>query len=151
MLADLTRLLLENPKDYLGTIFMELNLGKHFNGQFSLHPIFANLWQKSHLMMVLRKQLPKRLLLGCRTGVRFRCDGIGNCPMSENRGYKQLGGKLYIEATDIDPLCVSMTFIQLSLLGLSVKVIHGNSLTQEVFETWDSPNLQMANMTGYFS
>lgn len=75
--------------------------------------------------------------------------GIVQC--LKNRGYEQLGGKLYIEATDIDPLCVNMAFIQLSLLGLSVKVIHGNSLTQEVFDTWDSPNLQMANMTGYFN
>ena len=74
--------------------------------------------------------------------------GIVQC--LKNHGYEQLGGKLYIEATDIDPLCVNMAFIQLSLLGLSVKVIHGNSLTQEVFDTWDSPNLQMANMTGYF-
>ena len=41
-------------------------------------------------------------------------------------------------------------FYPVKPLGLSVKVIHGNSLTQEVFDTWYSPNLQMANMTGYF-
>ena len=60
-------------------------------------------------------------------------------------------GKLYIEATDIDELCVCMTYTQLSLLGLSVRVIHGNSLSGEIFSTWDSPNLQMANLTGYFN
>ena len=38
-------------------------------------------------------------------------------------------GKLYIEGTDIDELCVCMTYTQLSLLGLSVRVIHGNSLS----------------------
>ena len=66
-------------------------------------------------------------------------------------GYEKLGGKLYIEATDIDELCVCMTYTQLSLLGLSVRVIHGNSLSGEIFSTWDSPNLQMANLTGYFN
>lgn len=60
-------------------------------------------------------------------------------------------GKLYIEATDIDELCVCMTYTQLSLLGLSVRVIHGNSLSGEIFSTWDSPNLQMANLAGYFN
>lgn len=62
MLADLTRLLLESPKDYLGTIFMELNLGKHFNGQFSPPLIFVNLWLKLHLMRVLRKQSQKKVI-----------------------------------------------------------------------------------------
>ena len=63
----------------------------------------------------------------------------------------KLGGKLYIEATDIDELCVCMTYTQLSLLGLSVRVIHGNSLSGEIFSTWDSPNLQIANLAGYFN
>ena len=72
-------------------------------------------------------------------------DGMADEPI------EKLGGKLYIEATDIDELCVCMTYTQLSLLGLSVRVIHGNSLSGEIFSTWDSPNLQMANLTGYFN
>ena len=76
---------------------------------------------------------------------------LGLVKCLQNRGYEKLGGKLYIEATDIDELCVCMTYTQLSLLGLSVRVIHGNSLSGEIFSTWDSPNLQMANLTGYFN
>ena len=76
---------------------------------------------------------------------------IGLVRCMKNRGYDNLGGKIYIEATDIDALCVDMTYTQLSLLGLSVRVIHGNSLTMETFNTWDSPNLQVAKMTGYFN
>ena len=48
-------------------------------------------------------------------------------------------------------MCLHDTYTQLSLLGLSVRVIHGNSLSGEIFSTWDSPNLQMANLTGYFN
>lgn len=44
-----------------------------------------------------------------------------------------------------------MTYTQFSLLGLSVRVIHGNSLLEEIFSTRDSQNLQMANLTGYFN
>ena len=152
MLADLTRLLLESPKDYLGTIFMELNLGKHFNGQFFTPSHICEFMAEITFDDGFEKAIAEKGYCrvaepACGSGAMVL--GIVQC--LKNRGYEQLGGKLYIEATDIDPLCVSMAFIQLSLLGLSVKVIHGNSLTQEVFETWDSPNLQMANMTGYFS
>lgn len=152
MLADLTRLLLESPKDYLGTIFMELNLGKHFNGQFFTPSHICEFMAEITIDDGFEKAIAEKGYCrvaepACGSGAMVL--GIVQC--LKNRGYKQLGGKLYIEATDIDPLCVSMAFIQLSLLGLSVKVIHGNSLTQEVFETWDSPNLQMANMTGYFN
>lgn len=76
---------------------------------------------------------------------------LGLVKCLQNRGYEKLGGKLYIEATDIDELCVCMTYTQLSLLGLSVRVVHGNSLSGEIFSTWDSPNLQMANLMGYFN
>ena len=76
---------------------------------------------------------------------------LGLVKCLQNRGYEKLGGKLYIEATDIDELCVCMTYTQLSLLGLSVRVIHGNSLSGEIFSTWDSPNLQIANLAGYFN
>lgn len=151
-IADLTRLLLESPKDYLGTIFMELNLGKHFNGQFFTPSHICEFMAEITIDDGFEKAISEKGYCSvaepaCGSGAMVL--GIVQC--LKNRGYKQLGGKLYIEATDIDPLCVSMAFIQLSLLGLSVKVIHGNSLTQEVFETWDSPNLQMANMTGYFN
>ena len=41
-----------------------------------------------------------------------------------------------VHAVDIDVLCVHMSFIQFSLLGLSAEVVHGNSLSNEVFATW---------------
>ena len=34
LMAILARLLLESPKDYLGTIFASLNLGQHYRVQF---------------------------------------------------------------------------------------------------------------------
>ncbi len=63
----------------------------------------------------------------------------------------EIKDKIYYIWDDIDELCVCMTYTQLSLLGLSVRVIHGNSLSGEIFSTWDSPNLQMANLAGYFN
>ena len=41
-----------------------------------------------------------------------------------------------VHAVDIDVLCVHMSFIQFSLLGISAEVGYGNSLSNEVFATW---------------
>ena len=41
-----------------------------------------------------------------------------------------------VHAVDIDVLCVHMSYIQFTLLGISAEVIHGNSLSNETFEVW---------------
>ncbi len=46
---------------------------------------------------------------------------------------------VYIEATDVSNLCAYMTYIQLSLYGANAKVICGNTLTNEVYETFYTP------------
>ncbi len=76
---------------------------------------------------------------------------MGWVKCQQNREIEKLGGRLDMEAKDIDEICVCMTYTQLSLLGLIVRVIHSNSLSGEIFSTWDSPNLQMANLAGYFN
>lgn len=152
LLAKLAKLLFDNPKDYLGTIFMQLNLGQHFKGQYFTPPHICEFMAEITFDDNFEKTIAEKGY--CRVAEPTCGSGamiLGIVQCLKKRGYEKLGGKLYIEATDIDNICVYMTYTQLSLLGLSVKVIHGNSLTNEIFEVWDSPNLQMANMTGYFN
>jgi hypothetical protein len=40
-----------------------------------------------------------------------------------------------VHAVDVDVLCV----LQLTLLNISAEVVHGNSLTNEVFKVWYTP------------
>lgn len=42
------------------------------------------------------------------------------------------------------------TFLQLGILGLSVQIIHGNTLTLEAWDAFDTPNLQVNNCLGYY-
>jgi hypothetical protein len=44
-----------------------------------------------------------------------------------------------VQAIDIDALCVDMCYIQLTLLHISAEVIHGNSLSFEVYRRWYTP------------
>lgn len=47
--------------------------------------------------------------------------------------------RVTVEAVDIDPVCVHMAYIQLSLYGIAAKVKHGNTITVETFDTWYTP------------
>ena len=152
LMAILARLLLESPKDYLGTIFARLNLGQHYRGQFFTPSHICEFMAEITFNESLEKAIQEKGY--CRVAEPTCGSGamvLGLVKCLQNRGIEKLGGKLYIEATDIDELCVCMTYTQLSLLGLSVRVIHGNSLSGEIFSTWDSPNLQIANLSGYFN
>lgn len=48
-------------------------------------------------------------------------------------------GHVVVEAMDIDPVCVHMCYIQFSLYGIAAKVLHGNTLLVETFDTWYTP------------
>lgn len=45
----------------------------------------------------------------------------------------------HFTAVDIDAMCVHMTYLQMSLLGLPGIVVHGNSLTMDVRGEWFTP------------
>jgi hypothetical protein len=53
---------------------------------------------------------------------------------------------VYIEATDIDPLCFRMTFIQLALVGASAHVVLGNTLAQTETRRWATPMYHLSFM-----
>ena len=75
---------------------------------------------------------------------------IGLIRHLQKQGMTDFGGRLAILATDIDSLCVNMAYLQLGILGLSVRITHGNSLTDEVWDAFDTPNLKINTCLGYF-
>jgi type I restriction-modification system DNA methylase subunit len=75
---------------------------------------------------------------------------IGLVKVLSEYGVEGLGGKLFAILTDIDYTCVKMAFIQMSLLGLSARVVWGDTLTNRVDAQFDTPTLQTALMTGCF-
>ena len=56
-----------------------------------------------------------------------------------------------VQAIDIDSLCVDMTYIQLTLLHISAEVIHGNSLSFEIFRKGYTPAYIMRATKRQFS
>src|ERR1700722_17859186 len=43
--------------------------------------------------------------------------------------------QLYVEATDISPMCFKMTYLQASLRGIPATIRRGNTLSLEMFDT----------------
>ncbi|CAG9255109.1 hypothetical protein PUN4_230105 [Paraburkholderia unamae] len=46
---------------------------------------------------------------------------------------------MHATCIDIDPCCVHMAYLQLSLLHIPAIIVHGNALTQEVWGHWFTP------------
>lgn len=119
--------------DFLGAIFMELELGDDRNGQY-----FTPYQVQSLLARLIKPEIPDPGNVIARQGfVTVSDPASGSAGMiiayAENlleAGYNP-SEQMYAHCVDIDPIAADMSFIQLSLLGIPAQVVTGNSLTLE--------------------
>lgn len=106
------------PHDFLGSVFMELNLGDAHRGQFFTP------WHVTQLMAQLScADLAEHVKLA---------------------GYSP-AHHLWVSCGDIDTTARCMAYIQLSLPGIAGEVVLGNSLTAERREVWYTPTHYLGN------
>lgn len=129
----------EKPNDYLGMLFMELELYDSWKGQFFTPYDVARLMAE----MTMKQQLKDKLDRGELIRVNDAAVGGGVTLIAAFQVIKDLGynpqqcARFY--AADLDIKAVCMTYIQLSLLGAHATVWHMNTLTLQHFDTWLSP------------
>ncbi len=123
--------------DVLGALYMQLDLGNDRAGQF---------FTPYHV-----SQLIARLLVGDGTEARAKgflnlmepACGAGGMVIAMADALMQAGlnyqGAMHATCIDIDPRCVHMTYLQLSLLHIPAIVLHGNSLSNQVWGRWYTP------------
>lgn len=124
--------------DWLGEIYMDLEISSADNGQFFTP------YHISQLMADLSFS-EKEELLNERDWIGYyepAC-GAGSLIIAfaqsmEKRGYNYQQ-QLVAWCEDIDENCLLMTYIQLSLLGIKAVCQVKNSLTQEEYSTWYTP------------
>lgn len=142
LLAMLTNSLHAYPDDILGTLFHELNL--------------QNLWKAQYFSPMNICTMMAEMMMGNAKAVLEEKGHISICEPACGSGAMLIGAvrsllrqdveyqtTVYMEATDIDIRCVYMTYVQLSLLDVAARVIHGNTLTMETFSVWKTPMLMM--------
>jgi hypothetical protein len=63
---------------------------------------------------------------------------------------QDLDTKLFLKLTDIDYTCVKMAFVNMSIMGLSARIILGDALTNNENMVFDTPAMQLAMGLGLF-
>lgn len=126
----------DNPEqDFLGSIFMSLNLGNQHNGQFFTPYHVCELMAEISMQDAVLK-IEKE---GCIT-INDPCCGAGATLIAgvhaakkrlEKAGYNYQN-HVFVVAQDIDMTVALMCYIQLSLLGVAGYVKVGNSLTDPI-------------------
>lgn len=122
----------EKSYDFIGTTMSELELvDKDFRGQCFTPPEIC--------------QLMARMTVGeCQPDPDHRftidepaCGGgammIAVANVMRERGF--LPWQYWMRGTDVDWRCFAITYIQLTLLGVPAQVIHGNTLTVQMFDS----------------
>lgn len=128
LLAFLVMALEEKYQDFLSQVYMQLNLGNVATGQF-FTPYHVSKMMSEICFTDIEKQLEEKDFIT----LAEPCCGSGGMIIAYVETLKEQGynyqNQLFVEAIDIDEMCFMMTYIQLSLLGVGARVMHGDSLS----------------------
>lgn len=127
------------PQDVLGQLYMSLDLGNAWKGQFFTPDSVSQLIAEVTLSDAADKAISKWGFVSLNdpcVGGGAMVIGAVNSLLSRKINYQQA---LHVIATDIDIKSVHMAYLQLSLLHVPAIIIHGNSLTLEQHSIWYTP------------
>lgn len=140
MLACITNSLQDGFSDCFGRIFMALEMGDHFKGQYFSPYEIALLMAKMTFASITQDEIDARG--GFITCSEPAC-GAGGMAVAVADTMQQVGINfqrcLHVTATDIDATAAHMAYVTLSLIGCPAIVIVGNSLTLEEREHFFTP------------
>ncbi len=116
--------------DFLSSVFMQLELGDKYRGQFFTPWSVASMMAQMQLGNVKALFEDKSFIT-----LREPACGAGSMILAMadtlNRSGYPAYRRMWVSATDIDPLAAGMAYIQLSLCGVAGEVVIGNSLCNE--------------------
>jgi len=124
--------------DCLGELFMALELGDHWKGQYFTPFSIASLMARM-TMGDVRDVIARR---GFFT-VNEPCSGAGAMFIAAAQAVHEQGinyqQHMHATAQDIDLTAVHMSYVQLALYHVPAIVIHGNSLAVSEWDHWVTP------------
>lgn len=138
MLSELILELEKEATDVLGKIYMELDLGNRWKGQFftpmSICKACGAITVSDLKDTIKRKGFITVSEPACGGGAMII--GLALAMQEAGLNYQQ---SMLVTAADVDIMAVHMTYVQLSLLGIPAVICHGNSLTCEEYSHWVTP------------
>lgn len=134
----------ENPEqDFLGSIYMSLNLGNQHNGQFftpyHVCELMAEVTMQDTVMKIEKEGYITINDPCCGAGATLIAGIHAARKRLEKAGYNYQD-HVFVVAQDIDQTVALMCYIQLSLLGVAGYIKVGNSLTEPITEKDSTEN-----------
>lgn len=126
--------------DFLGSLFMSLELGDAWKGQFFSPYELCLMMAK---MTMSKEEAQAKIDRQGFISVNDPCVGGGAMVIAaahalhdEKINYQQ---HMHAIAIDVDIVAVHMSYIQFSLLHIPAVIYHGNSLSCEMWSEWKTP------------
>jgi type I restriction-modification system DNA methylase subunit len=124
--------------DFLGAIFMELELGDDRNGQY-----FTPYNVQSLMAKLLMPDIDETIRREGFVAVSDPASGAAGMIVAYAEYLLEAGynpsEQMFGSCIDIDPIAADMAFIQLSLLGIPAEVVTGNTLTMQLHRVRYTP------------
>jgi hypothetical protein len=137
LLGELTLLLDSEPRDVLGQLFMQLDLGNDRTGQFFTPPEVSEMMARMLFESVTEEQSREFVTLS-----EPAC-GAGGMVLAFAKALIAAGlnpsQAMWAECTDIDRTVALMCYVQLSLWHIPAVVIVGNSIARTERERFYTP------------
>lgn len=138
MLAELTASLTGHFHDALGEIFMALDLGSHWHGQYFTPYSVASLMARMTMHDAGERIEREGFITLCEPAAGAGAMVIAAAEAVTASGHNHQR-HMHVTTVDVDPTAVHMAYIQLSLLHIPAIVVHGNSLTLKQWGYWVTP------------
>ena len=138
MLACVTDALEARMHDCLGQLFMSLEMGNHWKGQFFTPYELAGLMARMTVHDA-KEQIQQRghiTVMEPAAGAGAMVIAIADAMREQGLNYQQC---LHVTAIDVDPTAAHMCYVQLTLLHVPAVVVVGNSLSLEERGRWFTP------------
>lgn len=138
LLGHLTDWLEGGMDDCLGKLFMQLELGNHWKGQFFTPFEIARLMAQMTVGDVRAQVQEQGFITVCEpaAGAGGMLIAMADTIAEQGMNFQKV---MHATAIDVDATAVHMCYVQLSLLGVPAVVLHGNALSAETWGHWLTP------------
>lgn len=125
--------------DFMGSLFMSLELGDAWKGQFftpyEISRLMASITMGDQIQRDIERQGFVTVSDPCIGGGAMVI-AAAHVMLDAGINYQQ---HMHAVAVDVDIVSVHMAYIQLSLLHIPAVIYHGNSLSMEIWSEWYTP------------
>ncbi|AUZ86182.1 N-6 DNA methylase [Methylophaga nitratireducenticrescens] len=129
---------LETPHDFLGAVYMDMEIGNKYTGQFftpyDVSKLMAKMTQPDYGKILSQKSFITLSEPASGSGGMV----IAFAEEMRSAGYNYQS-QLWVQCIDIDPTVAMMAYIQLSLLGIPGEVVVGDTLKMDFQRVMRTP------------